>query len=129
MIHGIGTDIVSIARIDESLSRFGERFARRILSEKELESYRAISRPAPFLAKRFAAKEAAVKALGTGFSEGIAPVHIEVEHDALGRPLLRLFGPAARYQESQRIGEIHLSLTDEREFAVAFVVMLKKLSG
>ena len=73
MIFGIGTDIVSVQRMRRNLGRYGERFARRILSESELEEFRATAKPENFLAKRFAAKEAAAKAMGTGFSGGLFP--------------------------------------------------------
>ncbi len=125
MIFGIGTDIVSVTRMAEALERHGERFAERILGESELNDYRQSKRPAQFLAKRFAAKEAAAKAFGTGFRNGLAMSHIVVTHDELGKPLLRFDDEAQRYCHEQGIGESFISISDEKEHAVAFVTLLK----
>ncbi len=126
MIFGVGTDIVRVARIAGSLERHGARFAERILTEAELAEFAQAARPAPFLAKRFAAKEAAAKALGTGFSGGLSLRHIGVVHDARGRPGLVFTGEAARLAEALGIGEMHLSLSDEQEFAIAFVTLMRR---
>lgn len=123
MIFGIGTDIVRIARMAKALERFGERFAQRILTAEELNEFRASARPAYFLAKRFAAKEAAAKAMGLGFQKGLSLRHIAVAHDELGKPLLRFEGFAADYIASHGIDEVHLSLADEEDHAVAFVTL------
>ncbi len=124
MIHGVGTDIVSVARMEASLQRFGERFVARVLAPEELEAYRANVRKANFLARRFAAKEALVKAMGTGFVDGMALSQIAVDHDDLGRPLLRLGGAVERRYRALGIGGAHLSISDERDYAVAFVTLL-----
>lgn len=126
MIFGIGTDIVKVSRIADGLSRHGERFAARILSEPEMEEFRRCNRSAAFLAKRFAAKEAAVKALGVGFRDGISMHHICVTHDKLGKPLLHFSGRARELCEQQGVGEAFISLSDEKEMAVAFVTLLRK---
>ena len=84
MIYGIGTDIVQVVRIRESLDRHGERFAERILSDAELAEFRASAHPARFLARRFAAKEAVAKAFGTGFSGGLTFRDITIGHDDAG---------------------------------------------
>lgn len=123
MIFGIGTDIVRIARMAKALERFGERFAQRILTADELVEYRASAKPAYFLAKRFAAKEAAAKAMGLGFQKGLSLRHIAVMHDELGKPLLRFEGFAADFIAAHGIDEIHLSLADEEDHAVAFVTL------
>jgi holo-[acyl-carrier protein] synthase len=123
MIFGIGTDIVRVGRMQQDLERFGERFAERILTDKELEEFRAVKNRAHFLAKRFAAKEAAVKALGTGFSQGIHLREISVGHDALGKPLLELSGRALAYAREQGISHTHVSVSDEADHAVAFVTL------
>lgn len=123
MIFGIGTDIVRIARMAKALERFGERFAQRILTADELVEYRASAKPAYFLAKRFAAKEAAAKAMGLGFQKGLSLRHIAVVHDELGKPLLRFEGFAADFIAAHGIDEIHLSLADEEDHAVAFVTL------
>ena len=123
MIFGIGTDIVRVARMQQDLDRFGDRFAERILTDKELEEFRAVRNRAHFLARRFAAKEAAVKALGTGFSQGIHLREISVGHDALGKPLLELTGRALEFARAQGIECAHISLSDETDHAVAFVTL------
>lgn len=121
MIYGIGTDIVRIQRLDDNLTRFGDRFASRILTETELEGFHASGRKAHFLAKRFAAKEAAAKALGTGFRDGLSLRDISVSNDELGKPVLK-FSPRAQQElESRDIARCHVSISDEMEYAVAFV--------
>ncbi len=123
MIFGIGTDIVNVARMAGNLDRYGERFARRILTAQEYSEFRQYARPAHFLAKRFAAKEAAVKALGTGFRNGLSLCHIGVGHNAQGKPLLEYTGPAAAYCLRCGVSQSHLSLADEEEYAIAFVTL------
>jgi len=126
MIFGIGTDIVRVARMQQSLDKHGERFARRILTEHELIGYRQANKPANFLAKRFAAKEATAKAMGTGFRNGLSLKHINVGHDEQGKPLLEFSGLAAEFMNEQGINEAHVSLADEQEYAVAFVTLIKE---
>lgn len=123
MIYGIGTDIVRVARMRRNIERFGDRFAERILTEQELEEYRANINKAHFLAKRFAAKEAAAKAMGTGFSNGLSFHDIAVVHDELGKPLLRFSGNALSFVEQKLINTVHVSLADEEDHAVAFVTL------
>lgn len=125
MIFGIGADIVRVSRMDEALLRHGERFARKILAEEEWQGYLANARPAFYLAKRFAAKEAMVKALGTGFRHGFGLRHIAVYHDRLGKPGLR-FAPDIQQRLSEMgAGEVLLTLSDEEDLALAFVVLLR----
>ncbi|MCC6302573.1 MAG: holo-ACP synthase [Gammaproteobacteria bacterium] len=123
MIHGIGTDIVSVARMQTNLERYGDRFARRILTEREYEQYRGIFHPARFLAKRFAVKEAVAKALGTGLSAGVHLRQICVEHDDRGKPGLSYSGRAEVLCREARICRSHVSISDEAQYAVAFVVL------
>ena len=125
MIFGIGTDIVRIARMRQDLERYGERFAERILADDELAEFRADPRPAHFLAKRFAAKEAAVKAMGTGFRDGVTLRDVAVGHDELGKPLLNFTARAREFVEAHGITTIHVSLADEDEYAGAFVTLAK----
>jgi holo-[acyl-carrier protein] synthase len=124
LIFGIGTDIVSIERMRSALERHGERFAARILTAEEMECYRQAARPEHFLAKRFAAKEAAAKAFGTGFSDGLSLHHISVVNDPRGKPELRFHGRALSLCEELGVGRHFLSLSDEREHAIAFVTFL-----
>ncbi len=126
MIFGIGTDIVRVARMQKSLEKYGERFARRILTETEFAGFQKNVRPANFLAKRFAAKEATAKAMGTGFNQGLSLHHISVGHDALGKPLLEFSGAASDFMKKHGIVESHISLADEAEYAVAFVTLVSK---
>jgi holo-[acyl-carrier protein] synthase len=126
MIHGIGTDIVQVSRIRDSLDRFGERFARRVLAPQEWVRFAATAHPAHFLAKRFAAKEAAAKALGTGFRDGLGLRDIVIVNDARGRPGLEFHGRARELGEAFDIGECFVSISDEREYAVAFVTLMRR---
>ena len=123
MIFGIGTDIVRVARMQKNVERYGEKFAERILTPAELEEYRRESRPAHFLAKRFAAKEAAAKAMGTGFRDGLMFHHIGVGHDAAGKPKLEFTAEAAAFVAAHGITNVHVSLADEDDHAVAFVTL------
>ncbi len=124
MIYGIGTDIVRVPRIAADLDRYGERFARRILAPEELTAFQDCARPAHFLAKRFAAKEAAAKALGTGFRHGLTLQHIAVAHDELGKRALEYTGVAADFCRRHGIHSSHLSLADEEDYAIAFVTLV-----
>ncbi|MGM0926964.1 MAG: holo-ACP synthase [Pseudomonadota bacterium] len=123
MILGIGTDIARVERFEAALSRRGERLAGRLLGELERERLHEQVRPAAFLAKRFAAKEAFVKALGTGLRNGMRWTEIQVVNDTLGRPSLLLAGKAHELARAAGVRATHLSLSDEVEFAVAFVVL------
>jgi len=123
VIFGIGTDIVRISRMADNLARYGERFAARILTESEMAIFADSAQQAPFLAKRFAAKEAAAKALGTGFRNGLSLHDISVDNDVLGKPVLAFSGQAQQVLHTQGVGNSHLSLSDEREYAIAYVVL------
>jgi len=123
VIAGIGTDIVHVPRMGDNLTRHGERFAQRILAPEELVEFAAAARPAQFLAKRFAAKEATAKALGTGFRDGMTLTQIAVTHDTMGKPGLVFSGAALSLCERLGIAESFLSLADEDDYAVAYVVL------
>jgi holo-[acyl-carrier protein] synthase len=122
VIHGIGTDIVRIERVRQALARHGERFARRILAADEVEGWRVHRDPARFLAKRFAAKEAFGKALGTGVAVPATLHALAVGHDARGKPQYQY---DARLAEHMRTHDLHahLSITDEDDTVVAFAVI------
>lgn len=123
MIYGIGVDIVEVRRMEESLARFGRRVAEKILSPDECGEFDGAARPARFLARRFAAKEALVKALGTGFRGGLFPGAIGIAHDRLGRPRF-VVNDAARAALAERgISAQHVSISDERDYALAYVVL------
>jgi holo-[acyl-carrier protein] synthase len=123
MIFGIGTDIVRVERMEKNIRRFGERFARRILSDEEYQDFQKAGQPAHFLAKRFAAKEATVKAMGTGFANGITLKQISVDHNAAGKPELVMSGDAGEFLKSNGITHLHISIADEQDHAVAFVTL------
>lgn len=121
MIVGLGTDITELARMRQAYSRFGRRFAEKILTPGELSLLPA--HPTAFLAGRFAAKEAAAKALGTGFSQGLWFTHLEILPDGLGRPELRLLGPARARAQALNASAAHISLSHGRDAAVAVVIL------
>jgi len=123
MIYGIGTDIVRVERMRNSLERYGHRFAERILSDGELKDFADVINHAHFLAKRFAAKEAVAKAMGTGFINGLSLREIVVSHDGLGKPVLKFSGKAEEFILQQGIVSSHISLADEVDYAVAFVTL------
>ena len=123
MIYGIGTDIVEVSRLESMLARYGNRLASRILSKQESDELPGHPHPARFIAKRFAAKEAFAKAIGTGLRHPVSLQGISVAHDGLGRPVLH-FGQALQHYLGQLgIVSHHLSLSDERNMVVAFVVL------
>lgn len=122
-IYGIGTDIVEVSRVSAILSRHGLRFARHVLTAAELLEFAAAPVPARFLAKRFAAKEAFSKAIGTGLRSPVNLTNIRITHDALGKPGLD-FEPALKPLVAARgIARCHLSISDEKELVAAFVVL------
>ena len=125
MIHGIGADLVNIKRIEEALFRFGDRFLHRILSEEEVAEYAGTSQAARFVAKRFAAKEAFSKALGTGIGEIVGWHDVRVSHDELGKPSIQTSTALQQKLRARQITHLHLSITDEAEQALAFVVLEK----
>lgn len=122
MIVGVGTDLVEIGRIQKSLDRFPERFVRKVLSSDELIQFEKEKHSISFVAKRFAAKEAVAKALGTGMRGGVHFPLIEVVHDHRGKPGVKLYGKALERADTLGINRWHLSLSDERQHALAFVV-------
>jgi holo-[acyl-carrier protein] synthase len=123
MIVGIGTDIVSVARIEAAIEKHGQAFVERILSESELLEYIGSSHKSRFLSKRFAAKEAFAKATGQGLRHPVSLHQISVSHDELGKPIFLLTEDLT--EQLLKLGVIrhHLSISDERDIAVAFVVV------
>lgn len=121
MLVGLGMDLTDIGRMERALQRHGTRFATKILSPAEQEACPDL-RPS-FVAGRWAAKEAAVKALGCGFSLGIGPRHIEILPTPAGKPELRFTGPALERARQLGVRYIHVSITHERTTAAAVVVL------
>ena len=123
MVLGVGTDIMEIPRIAQSIARFGDRFLHRVFTPGEILYCQRKKNAAESFAARFAAKEAGAKALGTGISRGIAWRELEVAREPSGKPLLQLSGRAAACAQSLGVARISLSLTHTRDIALAVVVM------
>jgi holo-[acyl-carrier protein] synthase len=123
MIYGIGTDIVEIARVERALARHGERFALRILCEPELLRFRTHRKPVAYLAKRFAAKEAFTKALGTGIRAPANWHGVWVVNLRSGQPALQFSAALAVLLERRGVARSHVTLSDERDFASATVIL------
>ncbi|MGB7990044.1 MAG: holo-ACP synthase [Candidatus Methylophosphatis roskildensis] len=125
MIHGIGTDICRVGRFERMIEKYGDRTARRVLGEGEFDEYSRAAHPARFLARRFAAKEAFAKAMGTGIREPVLFSSMRVDHDLMGRPQIACTGALAGMMSSRSL-TAHLSISDEAEFATAVVVIERK---
>ena len=123
MIFGIGTDVVEIARIEKALERWGGRFAERVLCPPELARFRKHRQPASYLAKRFAAKEAFTKALGTGIKAPANWHGVWVVNRPSGKPELEFSRDLQLLLEQKGVARSHLTLTDERGVAVATVIL------
>ena len=123
MIYGVGNDIVEIGRIERALERFGERFARRVLCEPELKRFRGHRKPAAYLAKRFAAKEAFTKALGTGIRAPANWHGVWVKNLPSGKPVLEYSAALQSLLKTRGVTSAHLSLSDEKEMAFATVIL------
>ncbi len=123
MIFGIGTDIVELSRIGQIYERYGDHFARRILMEEEMELYGRSENPVRFLAMRFAGKEAAVKAMGTGFAHGVWLRDVGILNNDWGRPVIVWSERGSRVCARLGIGSGHVSLTDDAGLVMAFAVV------
>ena len=121
----IGTDILRIARVEEVVERLGDRFVARILTPGEQEEYRVSQMPHRLLAKRFAAKEAIAKALGTGIGRGVSWQDITIGHDGNGAPQVHLSGGALNVATQRGGKRVELSLADEAEYVVAFAILAR----
>jgi holo-[acyl-carrier protein] synthase len=126
MIFGIGTDLVHIPRMQVLLDKHGDKIAQRILSDSEFTSFQLANNPAAFLAKRFAAKEATAKALGSGFREGLSLRHIAVSNNEYGKPELNFYERGQKLLDELNIGRSLVSLSDELEYAVAYVILMER---
>tara|TARA_Y100000590_G_C15418592_1_gene900468 strand:- start:296 stop:688 length:393 start_codon:yes stop_codon:yes gene_type:complete len=125
-IFGIGTDIVNIKRMENLIKKNGNKFKKRIFSKKEILHCEKNKDPSPFFAKRFAAKEALSKALGTGIRKGINFKDIEVYNDKLGKPSIMLTGTTAKFLKTKlktKKYSIYLSLSDDKPWAQATVII------
>ena len=122
MIVGIGTDIVAVARLRGMWERHGDKALEKLLAPDELDDFARAADKGRFLAKRFAAKEAFAKAFGTGVRPPVLLPAIAVGHDALGKPVFHFHGQLAEIVENRRL-TVHLSISDEAEYAVAYVLL------
>jgi holo-[acyl-carrier protein] synthase len=131
MILGIGTDLISVIRIEKLITQFQNKFSHKIFTENEIKKAESIKNQVIktlFFAKRFAAKEAFAKAIGLGIGRGIEFKDIEVENDALGKPSIKILNGKTAFLKEHFSCEkfaIHLSLTDERSYASAYVIIEK----
>ena len=123
MIFGVGTDVVEIERIRKVLGRFGDKFAQRVLCESELKRFRGHRLPASYLAKRFAAKEAFTKALGTGIRAPANWHGVWVVNLPSGKPELRFTPALQALLDGKGVTRAHLSLSDEKGVAFATVIL------
>ena len=126
MIHGVGVDLVEKERVKRALEQFGERFALRVLTDREWRLCQAKGDSIGSVAARIAAKEAVFKAFGTGWAKGIGWKDIEVINDSQGKPLVCLYGKANQVAEGYHL---NVSISHERNSAVAFAVMEKQGTG
>jgi holo-[acyl-carrier protein] synthase len=122
MVLGLGTDLIEIERVQQSLDRFGKRFMQKVFTEGEIAYCQRKKHAAESFAARFAAKEAAAKALGTGISRGISWQEIEVRRQPGERPTLHLSGRAAERAAAMGVRHLQLSLTHSRDVAMAVVI-------
>ena len=122
MIYGVGTDIVAIKRLQGMWDRHGEKALQRLLAPKEMADFAKASDQGRFLAKRFAAKEAFSKALGTGIRPPAVLSAIAVSHNELGKPILDFCGQLAELIKNQGL-TAHLSISDEADYAIAYVIL------
>jgi len=123
VILGTGTDLIDVRRIERALARFGHRFAQRVLVDREYQRFCAHAKPVHYLAKRFAAKEAFSKAMGTGIHFPVNWHNVSVANERSGKPYLEFSEPLAALLRQRGISHAHLSLSDEVEMACAFVIL------
>jgi len=126
VIFGIGTDVVRLDRIESTYARHGVRFVERLLMPEELVAFRLYKRPVRFLAMRFAAKEAIVKALGTGFAHGVWIRDVGIVANAWGRPEVIWSERGRKVRDDLGAGEGHVTLTDEAGLVVAVAVLMRR---
>jgi holo-[acyl-carrier protein] synthase len=125
VIFGIGVDVLESARITRTLERYGTRFIEHLLMPAEHAQLALTARRERFLAMRFAAKEAIVKAMGTGFAHGVWIRDVGVVQNAWGKPEVVFSERGERVRRALRIGEAHVTLTDERGLVVAVAVLMR----
>jgi holo-[acyl-carrier protein] synthase len=122
-IIGIGTDIVEISRIKSVFKKYPKGFAQRVLHKNELKILKHHKSPTSFIAKRFSAKEAVAKALGTGIAKGVSFQDIEISNDENGQPQLNLHGQTLEIANNLGVNNNFISLSDEKKYAIAYVIL------
>jgi holo-[acyl-carrier protein] synthase len=125
MIFGVGIDVLEARRMHDTYARFGQHFVDRLLLPQERAQFERTQRPERFLAMRFAAKEAIVKAMGTGFAHGIWIRDVGVVQNAWGRPEVIYSQRGERVRRRLGVGEGHITLTDEAGLVVAVAILLR----
>jgi len=125
VIFGIGVDVLESARIAQTLERFGTRFIEHLLMPQERAQLALTARPERFLAMRFAAKEAIVKAMGTGFAHGVWIRDVGVVQNSWGKPEVVFSERGERVRRGLGVGDAHVTLSDERGLVVAVAVLMK----
>lgn len=128
MIIGVGTDLISVARIEEKILKLGEKFINRIFTKEEIKQASQLQNKSNFYAKRFAAKEAFSKAIGLGIGRGINFLDIEIRNDDLGKPSVKIINNKESFLNDHFAGKklnFHLSLSDEKNMALATVIIEK----
>jgi len=123
MIIGTGIDLVHIPRIEKVFSQRGDRFASHVLHEKEYPDFERSKLKGRLLAKRFAVKEAATKALGTGQAQDVLLRHFYVLHNEHGKPILHADAHAKTLCKQLGVNAMHVSISDEEEYAMASVIL------
>ena len=122
-VVGVGTDIIEINRLEQMKTAAREKLAQRVLTSTELQIYQQHHHAIAYLAKRWAAKEAAAKALGTGIAKGVSFQHFVISNTEAGQPILTLTGQALALAKQLGANHWHISLSDEAQYATAFVVL------
>ncbi|MBT8086367.1 MAG: holo-ACP synthase [Woeseia sp.] len=124
MIFGVGTDLVELSRVQETYDRFGEHFVERLLTDDERTLFEKTKQKTRFLAMRFAGKEATVKAMGTGFANGVWIRDVGILNDPRGRPVVTWSDRGRAVCNELGIGDGHVSLTDDAGLILAFAVVM-----
>lgn len=126
MIIGIGTDIIEVGRIRESIAKYGDKFLKKTFTENEISFCKSVANSEERFAARFAVKEAAMKAIGTGWQEGVGFLSIEVLKEENGKPYLKFHGAAEKILADKGFSEAFVSYSHVSEYAVAFVTLVGK---
>ena len=122
MVVGLGIDIIQNNRIETIIQKWGDKFLKKIFTDNELKLINKHQEKIQRYASNFAAKEAAVKALGTGFRNGIRFRNIELKRDSFGKPFIELAGSTKTFADNRGVNKIHTTISHEKEYSVAVVI-------